>query len=256
MPSGVLLQDWGLIPYARALEQQQQLQADVQNGKSPPTIVLCSHSPVVTLGRASKPSDLMGWSGETVAVNRGGRATYHGPNQIIIYPILNLKGTLLPFASMDLHAYMRFLELLVVEFLESLGIVANDSVQEQEAHREQADGNANDEQHRDRAPSEGSLSYTGVWVKGRKIASIGISVSKWVSMHGVAINVSYDPQAFSGINPCGFKKEMMTSVEEQMNQPVDGVDLKSRLIQKLNALFFINRDGKLPTPGGLNNIYN
>src|SRR5207248_1756693 len=122
-------------------------------------LVICTHPPVVTLGRGTKINeDLTGWSGSTVETSRGGRATYHGPNQIVIYPILNLKSPHNNFPAQDVHAYLRALETASVTVLRETGL-------------------SNAEARTTRA---GDISLTGVWVLDRKIVSIGIAVRKWV----------------------------------------------------------------------------
>jgi lipoyl(octanoyl) transferase len=210
------VRDLGLIDYDQAHEVQLETVASVLEKKSPEIILVCSHPSVVTLGRASKSEDLIGWDGKLVEISRGGRATYHGPGQVIAYPILDLsredRKNLKP---RDLHAYLRILEATIVSSLEAMGISAQgkpDSIE-----TETAGANA-----------------TGVWVGSKKIASIGIGVRKWVSFHGLAVNVSRDPLAFRGINPCGFSQNTMISLEDLMieaNQ--DTTDLQARFQTQL-----------------------
>lgn len=196
--------DWGLIDYRQALTQQEALVEEVSETKKG-FLVTCSHPPVVTLGRKSTPEDLVGWSGETIETSRGGRATYHGPSQLVIYPILPIK---------DVHAYLRSLETAIVKALNEIGVQGKTSV-------EQAPGKSED------------LNNTGVWVEGKKIASIGIAIRKWVSFHGLALNVDHDPEAFKGINPCGFSQSTMTSVETVLGRKVDRVTLTRLLVDEL-----------------------
>lgn len=186
----------GLIDYERAVARQQTLVDDVSNGELE-VLVFCQHPAVVTLGRGSQEGDVCGWSGSVVEASRGGRATYHGPSQLIVYPILDLKRTREGFKARDIHGYLRALENVICGSLRSIGI--------QDAEP--------------RTVESEELSYTGVWVGKRKIASIGIAVRKWVTYHGCAINVDKDVDAFTGINPCGFQKSVMTSVEEILGVP-------------------------------------
>lgn len=206
--------DWGLVPYKEAVARQLELveamasaekkiagekkAAGEEKGfgaagekaasrESEDYLIFCSHPPVVTVGRGTQPGDVWGWNGEIVETSRGGRATYHGPNQIICYPIVNLSE------RRELHEYMRALEQALVETLREFGIAA-------EARAIKID------------PSAPSL--TGVWVDQKKIASIGIAVKKWIAYHGLALSVTHDPLAFAGIHPCGFKADIMTSMEE------------------------------------------
>jgi lipoyl(octanoyl) transferase len=198
-PDGVTVLDWGLIDYAEALEKQLKLVEQVQEGKRGDTIILCQHPPVVTLGRATEPGDVFGWTGAVYEIQRGGRATYHGPNQLVAYPIIDLTRR-----NRDLHGYLRTLESILILTVAEFGL---------EAHRE-----------------EGS---TGVWIGPLKIASIGVGVKKWVTYHGVALNLTYDKAAFLGINPCGFSSEVMTSVEEQVGRPVNITEAKKILVRHM-----------------------
>ncbi len=205
--------DWGLVDYQEAFRRQLDLVGLVRQELARETLIFCSHPPVVTLGRGTQTGDLDGWTGEVVEVNRGGRATYHGPSQIVIYPIIDLNHR-----SRDLHRYLRVLEQAVVLNLAEHGISAvGRSLQT----------NEND--------SEGEA--TGVWVGPRKIASIGIGVRKWVTFHGLALNVDHDPAAFRGLKPCGFNPDIMTSLQELMgsNTPTRDV-LKTSLRANLQRL--------------------
>ncbi len=207
--------DWGLIPYPEATKKQLQLVESVASGSSEDTIIFCTHPPVVTLGRSSTPEDLTGWRGEVFETSRGGRATYHGPEQLVIYPILNLTKPRENMKPRDVHQYLRWLEKLIVEGLGCIGVQSQ--VKETKGQ---------DNQGRE-------IIYTGVWVGDKKIASLGIAVRKWVTYHGAAINLSSSDQAFHGIRPCGFTAEIMTNVEEQL-----GYGLKSEpLVQVFQHLF-------------------
>lgn len=174
------VEEWGLIDYQEALQKQKEyVQRVIDGGEE--YLILCSHPSVVTLGRASLKSDLQGWTGDVYEVERGGKATYHGPEQVICYPIIDLNKR-----GRDLHKYLRTLENILIETLEHYGI--------------KAEG--------------GRPDATGVWVGEKKIASIGVAAKKWVTYHGLAININKDPQAFQGISPCGFSTSVMTSLEE------------------------------------------
>lgn len=208
-------QDWGLVPYPEALQRQLDLVEEVATGKNPGTLVFCTHPPVVTLGRASKPQDLFAWQGETIEIGRGGRATYHGPSQLVVYPIVNLKEPRKTRVAQEVRGYLRELEEGIVEALATLGIHSvGKSLQKKSADEEAAD-------------------ETGVWIGSRKVASLGLGVRKWVSYHGAAINVEQDPQAFFGMNPCGFRREVMISVEEALGKPVDRAAFTTSLHQIL-----------------------
>ena len=116
-PALLNVEDWGLIAYKEALSRQEEYVDQVARELRRETLVFCSHPPVVTLGRGTKEGDVFGWTGETFEVTRGGRATYHGPSQIVAYPILDLNSR-----GRDLHLYMRALEGAVLATLDSFGI--------------------------------------------------------------------------------------------------------------------------------------
>lgn len=172
----------GRVPYGEALELQRRLANDRIAGRSPDRLVLLEHPPVLTLGRASNVDHVLRSDGVDVfEVERGGDVTYHGPGQLVGYPILDLTGY-----RQDLHWYLRTLEQALIEALATLGIA-----------------------------SERRPGFTGVWTGGRKIASIGVHVKQWVTWHGFALNVSTDLQAFDRIVPCGIAGVEMTSVERE-----------------------------------------
>lgn len=173
----------GQVPYGEALEWQRRLAQDRIAGRLPhDVLLLLEHPPVVTLGRTSRPEHVLRPEGvEVVEVERGGDVTFHGPGQLVGYPILDLRGH-----RTDLHWYLRTLEQALIDGLGELGIAA--------------------ERH---------SGYTGVWTGGRKIASIGVHVKQWVTWHGFALNVTTDLRAFERIVPCGIAGVEMTSVERE-----------------------------------------
>ena len=175
----------GTVPYAEALALQQQRRAAVQAGTDPGVLLLLEHPPVYTRGRRTGPGELpMGedWYRaqgiEVVDTDRGGRVTYHGPGQLVGYPILAVD---------DVVAFVRTMERAIVGALGEFGVAA-------------------------RTRTDEGADYTGVWVGERKIASIGIHVQKGVSTHGFAVNVDNDLQPFEWIVPCGLQSVQMTSV--------------------------------------------
>ena len=178
----------GRVPYGDALELQRRLALDRIAGRMPhDRLLLLEHPPVVTLGRTSDAAHVLRPEGvDLFEVERGGDVTYHGPGQLVGYPILDLTGY-----RQDLHWYLRTLEQALIEALASLGISA------------------------ERHPG-----FTGVWTAGgaggkRKIASIGVHVKQWVTWHGFALNVTTDLTAFDRIVPCGIAGVEMTSVERE-----------------------------------------
>jgi lipoate-protein ligase B len=201
-------EDWGLVDYSASFQKQLDLVAEIAAGTEEERVVFCTHPPVVTLGRGASPTDLSGWQGEVVEINRGGKATYHGPSQIVIYPLLDLKKERALLPVRDVGAYLRGLENWMIEALAVFDLQA-------EARQ---------------APKGEENSYTGVWVGEHKVASIGIAVKKWITHHGAALNLSEDPTAFQGISPCGFKRSVMSSVETERGLPVSYEEMKQALI--------------------------
>ena len=173
----------GMVPYQEALEWQRRLAEDRIAGRLPhDVLLLLEHPPVVTLGRNSHAEHLLQPAGVDVfEVERGGDVTFHGPGQLVGYPILDLAAY-----KKDLHWYLRTLEQALIE---ALGILA--------------------------IPGERNPGFTGVWTHGRKIASIGIHVKQWVTWHGFALNVTTDLAHFERIVPCGIPGVVMTSVQRE-----------------------------------------
>jgi len=175
----------GTVDYRSALGLQEHLRAARQQGELPDVLLTLEHWPVYTRGRRSGPGELpMGeeWYAlqgiETVQTDRGGKVTYHGPGQLVGYPIVRVD---------DVVAYVRTLELALVAALADEGVLA-------------------------RARPEDGPDFTGVWVGERKIASIGVHLSRGVTTHGFAVNVENDLQPFSWIVPCGLDGVQMTSL--------------------------------------------
>jgi lipoyl(octanoyl) transferase len=178
--------DAGLVRYGDALAWQRSLAEARINGRLPQDLLLLvEHPPVVTLGRNSRPSHVLRPDGlDIFEIERGGDVTFHGPGQLVGYPILDLTGH-----KPDLHWYLRTLEEALVIALAELGISAG------------------------RNPP-----FTGVWTRNRKIASIGIHVKQWVTWHGFALNVTTDLAQFERIVPCGIAGVEMTSVEREKGE--------------------------------------
>jgi len=173
----------GTVPYQEALDWQRQLAEDRIAGRLPhDVLLLLEHPPVVTLGRNSHAKHLLQRSGiDVFEVERGGDVTFHGPGQLVGYPILDLKDY-----RQDLHWYLRTLEQALMD---ALGLLA--------------------------IPAERNPGFTGVWTRGRKIASIGIHVKQWVTWHGFALNVTTDLAHFDRMVPCGIQGVVMTTVERE-----------------------------------------
>jgi lipoyl(octanoyl) transferase len=186
-----LISRWlGRISYTDALAMQEDLvAAKIADPSAPDMLLLLEHEPVYTIGRTPDRSSLRDPAAlphPVISTGRGGQATYHGPGQLIGYPILDLK-----MRGQDLHRYLRALEEFLIAACAGLGISAG--------RRE---------------------GLTGVWVGSKKIASIGVGVRRWISMHGFALNVCGDLSPFRAITPCGIDGVEMTSLEIEAARPI------------------------------------
>lgn len=220
----MIFEDWGLIPYQEALDKQlsyvEKLDRALNNHEDHPGfLIFCSHPAVVTTGRQTKPDDIFSWQGQVIEISRGGRATYHGPSQIVVYPIISLKNPRHNRGPQEVRGYLRAFEEAIVQTLKEFGIVAIGKTPQ-------------------KIPGEvAETDETGVWIGSQKIASLGIAVKKWITYHGAAINFADDPTAFVGINPCGFKTETMVSVEKVLNgKHISIDDFKHVLKKNLSSL--------------------
>lgn len=214
--------DWGLIDYREAFRRQEQLVEQIIAKETSEKLIFCSHSPIVTKGRGTREGDVFSWSGDVIDVNRGGRATYHGPSQVIAYPLIDLAGeddfyVRKKFPSHDLHQYMRVLEKSVLELLKTYGVNSLGRSLQKQVGEDQPD------------------EATGVWVGSQKIAAIGIAVKKWVTSHGIALNVLDDPQAFRGFYPCGFQTSQVVSLEKLLGRPISQREVQDEWCKHLLA---------------------
>ncbi len=208
----LVFENWGLIDYELALRNQESLVELVHTQQKPPTVIFCQHPPLVTKGRATQAEDITDWSGPIYEINRGGRATYHGPSQLLIYPIIPIHISSQTRKASDVGAFLRQFELALVDVLKEFGLSA------------QGKSSANNDTMTSpptvamaALPNPKTQTETGVWIGDKKIASLGLSIRHWVTFHGAALNIENDPQAFQGIKPCGFSPSIMTSMEEQLN---------------------------------------
>ena len=185
----------GRINFADALALQEDAVARKREDRdAADEVLLLEHEPVYTIGRTPDKSSLLGAAHlphPVFAINRGGQATYHGPGQLMGYPIVDLRR-----CGQDLHRYLRWLEQTLIEFLAGYEI---------EAKRREG--------------------LTGVWVGNRKIASIGVGVRYWITMHGLALNVCGDLASFAHIVPCGISDVTMTSMEKETGKSISVVDM-------------------------------
>jgi lipoyl(octanoyl) transferase len=198
----IKIQWLGRIEYERALNLQNMLVGEYLAGTGSETLLLLEHEPVYTIGRTRDQSSLRSPQAlphPVFEINRGGQATWHGPGQLVAYPILDLERR-----GRDLHRYMRFLEEVVILTCNELGV---------ESSRQEG--------------------LTGVWVGSRKIASIGVGVRRWVAMHGLALNVmpcSLEP--FRHITPCGIADVEMTCIERESGRTA-GVEKTAQILAEV-----------------------
>ncbi len=208
---------YDLLARPRSFGEVDRLQLELAAARSqhaiPDTIVLCEHPPTLTLGRASDAeAELpegeeayreLGW--EVLRADRGGRSTWHGPGQLVCYPILDLRGH-----GKDLRQYAHDLERVVIAALASFGITA--------------------------APGE-DREHVGVWVEGRKIASLGIRADNWVVRHGFALNVDCDVAAFARFRACGLDATRFTSVAQELGRDVTVEEVRGPVLEAFAGVF-------------------
>lgn len=205
----------GLMPYDAAWRWQHALVRELKaNNAASDALILLEHKPIYTLGTRSAtqhilfdavPASANAANAEVVKTERGGEVTYHGPGQLVAYPVLSLARS--PFKK-DLHWYMRKLEGLVIAICAHYGIQAT-----------RIQGRA------------------GVWVNGEKIAAVGLKVSKWITMHGIAINVNTDLKAFERIVPCGISDAGVTSLEQVLGLQVDLDEVRDAFVSEFYTAF-------------------
>ena len=237
MPN-VIFQDWGMVDYKEAWDRQEMYFAKTLKIKSDnrtnntqiPTdhyLFFCEHPHVYTLGKSGKQENLLldddgliDADATYYKINRGGDITYHGPGQIVGYPILDLD-----YFFTDIHKYLRFLEDAIINTLKKYGIESG------------------------RIPG-----LTGVWLdvddasKARKICAMGVRCSRWVTMHGFAFNVNSNLNYFNNIIPCGIDDKAVTSMEKELGHPLDFEEVKSVLKNEIAILFemkFISNEKEL-----------
>jgi lipoyl(octanoyl) transferase len=226
MNKTVIVHDLGLIDYKEAWDYQERLFKQIidikienrKNNSDTPTpnyVLFCEHPHVYTLGKSGDESHLLlnkdalqSHNATFYRINRGGDITYHGPGQLVVYPILDLDN----FFT-DIHKYMRFLEETVIRTLSHYGV-----------NGERFEG------------------LTGVWLdphtpKARKICALGVRSSRWVTMHGIGFNVNSDLNYFKYIIPCGIEDKAVTSLENEIGHRVDMNEIKNVLLKEMTALF-------------------
>jgi lipoyl(octanoyl) transferase len=221
MPRGAYLMQLGVVPYGEALALQRSLAGAVSQRAIPETVLLLEHAPVVTLGRRTDEAELHlpeGIEVEVVETDRGGKSTFHGPGQLVCYPILDLNNH-----GRDVKRYVRDLEETLIRTLGALGL-----------RGERIEG------------------LTGVWLERppRKIASIGVHVSRWVTTHGYALNVDLDPAPFTDwITACGLEDAMFTTVARELDRPVTVDEVRPLAVAALEEVFGLELE-ELPAEDG------
>ncbi len=208
----VTTQDWGRTHYAEAKRRQEEHVAKRIADEIGDILIFTEHEPVFTVGLRGGAEKNLVWSEEQLAregvavakTNRGGDITYHGPGQVVGYPIVSLA------ARKDLHAYLRFLEQVLINSVGALGLAAS-----------RRDG------------------LTGIWLGQRKVAAIGVAVKRWVTYHGFALNVNANLTHFQGIVPCGISAQdgTVTSLKAELGRELDLAEVKSVLAQEFRTLW-------------------
>ncbi|MFO8027741.1 MAG: lipoyl(octanoyl) transferase LipB [Opitutales bacterium] len=202
--------DWGRTRYAEAFEKQKARVALRKAGSCGDALIFTEHEPVYTLGLRKGAERHLIWNEARLAAqgievfqsNRGGDITYHGPGQIVGYPILSLRE------RKDLHAYLRDLEAVVIRALASFGLKSA------------------------RRPDK-----TGIWLESRKICAIGVAVKSWITYHGFALNVNPDLSHFNGIVPCGISDGTVTSLADELGFSIEASEVKAALAVEFRKVF-------------------
>ena len=198
-----IVKDLGLCDYNEALLSQENTRSQLIKNSGKNTLFLLEHNHTYTLGKNGNPNNILNKNCELFQTDRGGDVTYHGPGQLVGYPIINLKTM-----GLGIRSYVSNIEQLLIDVLYDYGI--NASIKP---------------------------GLTGVWIEDRKIASIGIRVSRWITTHGFALNVNTDMNYFSNIISCGIDNVSMTSMEKELNKKISISDVKQSTINHFNDIF-------------------
>ena len=204
-------QDLGNAPYQQTWDMQKEMQSQRINNKIDDTVLLVEHEPVYTFGKNANENHLLQNYPEDVKVfhvERGGDITFHGPGQLVGYPIIDLHNY-----KMSISWYMCSLEAVIINTLNHYGIAA-----------------------------EHKKGLTGVWVKEEKIAALGVRISRWVTMHGFALNVNTELHYYDGIIPCGIFEYGVTSMKKLLGTAIKMDEVKKLLIKEFNMVFHCKTD--------------
>lgn len=205
--------DLGMIDYKQAWDLQKEIFDFRHRNEINDTFFLLEHPHTYTLGKVAEKENLVSSEGQlkelgvtVYDIDRGGDITYHGPGQIVGYPIIKLSDW-----KEDTHQYLRGLEEVIIQTCREYGL-----------------------------ETERNPKYTGVWIGDRKIAAIGIKVSRWITMHGFAFNVNTDLSFFGGIIPCGIRDKDVTSLRRELGREIEIGEVKSKLLEKFTEVFSYN----------------
>jgi len=195
--------DLGLSDYKEAYKTQCEVRNEVAEGACENTLIVTEHKTVITIGRIGSEKHIFKTEGiEVLNVDRGGDVTYHGPGQLVVYPIFKLENE-----ARDIRGFLKFLEDVGISFLNKYGVMA-----------------------------ETRPGMRGIWVRDSKIASIGIGVKKWVTYHGMAININTDLRPFSFIKPCGIDGVKITSLENLLKERLNIEDAKCKIRESFKEI--------------------
>ena len=198
-----IVKDLGLCDYNEALLSQKNTRNQLIKNSGKNTLFLLEHNHTYTLGKNGNPNNILNKNCELFETDRGGDVTYHSPGQLVGYPIIDLKTM-----GLGIRSYVSNIEQVLIHVLYDYGI--NASIKP---------------------------GLTGVWIQDRKIASIGIRVSRWVTTHGFALNVNTDMNYFSNIISCGIDNVLMTSMEQELGQEIPMDEIKKSTINHFNDIF-------------------
>tara|TARA_B100000482_G_scaffold7250_1_gene5670 strand:+ start:41 stop:652 length:612 start_codon:yes stop_codon:yes gene_type:complete len=197
------VQDLKRKNYQDTLKIQESLREQVLSNPSHEYLILVEHEHVYTLGKNANSSNILNKACDIIQTDRGGDVTYHGPGQLVAYPIINLKKR-----KIGVKSYVKMIEQLISNTLMYYGLETNVPIKE-----------------------------TGIWVEDKKIASIGIHVSRGVTMHGLAININTDLSYFDNIISCGIEGVKMTTIDKELGKKIAMNDIKKQLISNFNKIF-------------------
>ena len=197
------VQDLKRKNYQDTLKIQKSLREQVLSNPSHEYLILVEHEHVYTLGKNANSSNILNKACDIIQTDRGGDVTYHGPGQLVAYPIINLKKR-----KIGVKSYVKMIEQLISNTLMYYGLETNVPIKE-----------------------------TGIWVEDKKIASIGIHVSRGVTMHGLAININTDLSYFDNIISCGIEGVKMTTIDKELGKKIAMNDIKKQLISNFNKIF-------------------